>query len=243
MIEDPLFWKLPHALRRGLFRFVQPDAFETLSSYRDLQPEKISAQTFKPFLDSKTLFVHIPKTAGIAIGHAVYGRHTGNHTTFAEYQLAFSKSECASFFSFTFVRNPWDRLLSAYTFMKAGGRNDGDRAWSEKHLSSFLSFNEFVQKWVTHDNVHKGIHFKPQFEFITLPGSDQIRVDFVGRYEQLQEDWENLSRHLKTKGELKPINQTAGKTRDYRDMYTTETKEIVANVYAKDIALFGYTFT
>ena len=243
MIQNSLFWSLPHNLRRQVFRLIKPREYQALAAYRTRDIEKITAQTFKPFLESKTLFVHIPKTAGIAVGHAVYGRHTGNHTTIAEYQMTFSKAEFDSMFKFTFVRNPWDRLLSAFLFLKAGGRNEGDQQWAETHLGNFPDFEHFVNDWVTTENVMKGIHFKPQHQFLTNPHSDEILVDFVGRFEDLEADWKALRQKIATVAELAEVNvNTAKKGDDYRTHYTDEMAKIVERVYQKDIQLFGYHF-
>ena len=242
MIQNSLFWQLPHNFRRRLYKMAQPEDYARLNNYRTLEPEKVTAPTFKPFLDTRTLFVHIPKTAGIAIGHGVYGRHTGNHTTIAEYQMAFSRQEFTAMFTFTFVRNPWDRLLSAYQFMKKGGRNEGDRQWSADHLASFTNFEAFVLGWVNPENVLKGIHFTPQHHFLTNPGSDRIMVDFVGRFENLQADWDALQTKVKVTSTLEPVNVNRSADDDHRQHYTPKMVERVRQVYAKDIALFGYSF-
>jgi hypothetical protein len=165
----PLFWKLPPALRRSWFALRHPRTYRALRDLRTADPEPQNAPTFKPFLESNSLFIHIPKAAGISLGHGLFGRHTGNHTTLAEYEIAFTRAELDRFFKFTFVRNPWDRLVSAFLFLKKGGRNESDRRWAEEHLDSFDTFDDFVVRWVARENLGKGIHFLPQHRFITTP--------------------------------------------------------------------------
>lgn len=242
MIQNKLFWKLPHDIRRSVFKRARPAEYNKLKAYRTRETEKITGQSFKPFLDTNTLFVHIPKTAGIAIGHSIYGRHTGNHTTIAEYQMVFSKVEFDNMFKFTFVRNPWDRLLSAFLFLKAGGRNTGDKQWAETHLLNYTDFESFVLNGLNDEMVMEGIHFKPQHSFVTNPNSADVLVDFIGRFEHLEEDWKALTQNISAKTELKEVNVNRAKKDDFHLHYTDKMAEIVADVYQKDIAIFGYTF-
>lgn len=242
MTESRLFWSLPYALRRWFFKKQNGQVYKNLQVLRIVNPEKLSAPTFKPFLENKCIFVHIPKAAGISVGSSLFGRHTGNHTSIAEYQMAFSQKEFESFYKFTFVRNPWDRLLSAYLFLKKGGRNDGDKKWAAENISHFNNFQDFVLNWVTPENVLSGIHFMPQYYFVTLPGNKKIQVDFVGKFENLGPDFKIVKNKLGIGGSLVFENKTEDKSSDYRNFYNRETQKVVARVYKEDIALFDYQF-
>lgn len=77
--------------------------------------------SFKPFDESKSIFVHIPKCAGVSINKSLYGNLAGGHTTFDEYIIIFEPKCIENYFKFTFVRNPWDRVVSAYFFLQKGG--------------------------------------------------------------------------------------------------------------------------
>jgi len=240
--QNKLFWNLPHELRRTIFNWQDSKEFSRLSYLRTANPTEKSAPTFLPFLETKSIFVHIPKAAGISVGYSLYGRHTGNHTTIAEYQIAFTKSEFESCFKFAFVRNPWDRLLSAYLFLKKGGRNKGDAKWAQENLAGFKNFEEFVLQWVTPKKVLSGIHFVPQHKFVTQPFTKNIMVDFVGRYENLAQDFNVVREKLGFGKNLLFENKTEVKIKDYRDFYSEDSKAIVAEVYREDIELFGYKF-
>lgn len=237
-----MYWTLLYELRRLLFRVKNPAKYQLLKSLRTKSPEKLNCSTFKPFIENKCIFTHIPKTAGISIGYSIFGRHTGNHTTIAEYQMAFDRKEFNSFFKFTFVRNPWDRLLSAFLFLKNGGRNKSNNGWAEKNLSSYKSFNDFVMKWVERKNINTIIHFKPQYKFITTPEILEPKVDFIGFYENIEKDYEYICNKLFISKKLIFDNKTIKKVNDYRFYYNDKTIEIVSDVYKEDIELFGYKF-
>ena len=188
--------------------------------------------------------MHLPKAAGVSICTSLFGGLAGGHTPIGVYQIVFSRREFDRYFKFAFVRNPWDRLLSAYTFLKSGGWDESDRR-TARFLAPFSTFEEFVERWVTERTVLTHIHFVPQYRFVCEPFSARMAVDFVGRYEHLERDFAVVRERLKLDAaiELPHHNQGAAKSvRDFRDCYTTRTREIVARVYRRDVELFDYAF-
>lgn len=237
-----IYWVLPYEARRFLFKVTYQDIYLMLMGLRTADPKILNSPTFKPFIEHKCIFVHIPKAAGISLGYSIFGRHTGNHTTISEYQIAFDRSEFNGFFKFAFVRNPWDRLLSAFLFLKNGGRNKNDLQWAEQHLSGFRSFDEFVLKWVNRQNIYKGIHFVPQYRFVTTKKITRPDVDFVGFFENINNDYEYVRSRLGFGNDLIHDNKTTEKSGEYQSYYSEKTKNIVSDVYREDIEVFGYNF-
>lgn len=236
------YWALPYELRRTILRVMRSKDFYALQHLRLDVPVDPRAPTVKPFLENRCIFVHIPKAAGISVGYALFGRHTGNHLSVSDYQTVFSRKEFEAFFKFAIVRNPWDRLLSAYRFLKKGGRNEGDRRWAERHLAEFDDFQEFVMKWVSTENVRKGVHFKPQCDFIQVPGDDQLQIDYLGRFESLESDFQHICERLGVDAVLRHSNRSTQSNRDFRQQYDDRMIQIVADVYRKDIEVLGYDF-
>ncbi len=241
LVDSTFYWQLPHDVRRCIYFLFSPIRIERLRRFRTRKPENSNAQSLRPFYDTKSIFVHIPKAAGISVGYSLYGRKTGDHRTILDYQLCCPKKTFESFFKFSFVRNPWDRLFSAYSYMKKGGRNNQDLEWSKKYLSQYNSFEEFVTDWINEDNINLGLHFKPQYKFICSQGNN-LEVDFICYFENIEDDYKYIRNKLNIGQDLVFENKTTSKKKDYRDYYTDETKEIVRSVYQKDIELFGYNF-
>jgi len=239
---EELFWNFPYETRRKLFKLLRKNNFMNLMKMRANVPEKLFEPTFEPFVRNKCIFVHIPKAAGISIGYSLFGRHTGNHRTIKEYQIIFSKEEFDSFFKFTFVRNPWDRLASAYMFMKKGGRNSFDAEWAEKYLTQFNDFEDFVLNWVNTDNINLGAHIKPQYKFVTTNNIKKVDVDFVGYFETIENDYEYIRQQLGFGSKLEVKNKTTDKRNDFREYYSDKMIQIVEDAYREDIELFGYNF-
>lgn len=238
---ERMYFRLPYELRRTLLKTAFPGKYRQLQALRRSPPEG-QAASLKPFVEHECIFIHIPKTAGVSVNAALFGANTGFHRTIAGYQAIFSRSEFARYFKFTFVRNPWDRLASAYFFLKGGGLHDGDRRWAARHLAPYDSFDAFVHGWVTSDNILLGKHFAPQADYLCLPGKQTTELDFIGFFENLHDDYEYVREALGTGQELAAKNVTRGKGRDYRTYYTDEARERVAEVYRRDIELLGYTF-
>ncbi len=237
-----LFWSLPISSRRYLVKGGHLQKYGLLRGLPNSVSASLQKASLKPFYDNRCIFVHIPKSAGMSVTRSLFGGVTGNHLSLVEYQTLFSQREFEQSFKFTFVRNPWDRAVSAYCFLKKGGRNHGDLCWSQKYLLPYEDFGAFVKGWMTSKSVQSGRHFKPQHTYLCLPGKSEPAVDFIGRYETLTTDYQIVREKLGIGEALCSTNITKDREKDYRTYYTAETRAIVADVYRKDIELFGYDF-
>jgi hypothetical protein len=234
------FWVLPYEGRRMFVRLILPQAYKRLQARRII--DTCDGYSLKPFDKNKCIFIHIPKTGGISVSKSLFGNLAGGHRKLEIYQIVFTKREFNNYFKFTFVRNPWDRLVSAYFYMKKGGTNDRDRIWAEQNLSNYYDFDIFVKNWINRENIETCIHFVPQYSFVCEPGSSSPRVNFIGYFEHLQEDFCYISKKLGLNTSLFHYNKTMANKIDYRSFYSEATRKIVAEVYRRDIEIFGYDF-
>ena len=218
-----------HQLRRLSFRCFRPAKFSSLQKKRG------------PFDEHRCIFVHIPKCAGISVVKSLFGNFDCGHTSLKRYQIMFAPGEFKNYFKFTIVRNPYDRLVSAYFFMKKGGVNEKDKKWAEKNLSPYADFDAFVKGWVNKKNIRSGLHFRPQCGFICLE-KNRPGMDFIGYYENLESDFSFICRKLQMNSTLHEANRNLSREKNYREYYTDETRKIVADVYAGDIQVLGYSF-
>lgn len=154
-------------------------------------------------------------------------------------------------FTFAFVRNPWDRLVSCYRDKirgeVVGFTNFSIRAGVAICLADFsdftpnMTFDDFVAAVASIPDEQADAHFRSQSTFLTNDAGE-IAVDFVGRYERLHTDF-NLVQHITG---LPPIElprlQAARSSVRYTDYYSTTARRVVAHRFAKDIELFQYTF-
>jgi hypothetical protein len=192
---------------------------------------------------SHSIFIHIPKTAGTSVGEAIYGHWVG-HVPLSRF-AAFDDRKFKSFFKFSFVRNPWDRLLSAFAHLKGGGEPLARREelWSKRHLGDIEEFEQFVLRLRNsrfRSLILADVHFRPQLNWITLPGSERIAVDYLGRFESLEEDYSEVAHRLGIGNSL-PIRKRTKRPR-YREAYSPEMGRIVEEIFRNDIERLGYSF-
>jgi len=187
-----------------------------------------------------SIFIHIPKCAGISVATAMYGKQQSPaHLKLVNYKILLPKNTFNEAYKFTFVRNPWDRVVSAYEYFLRGGRVAHDKKWAEDVLYRYKNFDEFVVEWVREENIWKKEHFALQSSFVTLNG--KLAVDFVGRYEEIGSDYEKLRGILNLGKPLPVINKTLGR-RPYQNYFSDKTAAIIERVYLDDIQLFNYSF-
>ncbi|MDR8393929.1 sulfotransferase family protein [Aliifodinibius sp. S!AR15-10] len=185
----------------------------------------------------KCIFVHVPKTAGLAVSRALFGNLGGSHKTVIEYKRIFGLYDFYSYYSFSFVRNPFTRLVSAYTFLKNGGINKKDRKWARENIASYKSFESFVLNWLNAENIWSYIHLLPQHHF--LCENDEPQVNFIGRFENLQQDFQKICKELNVDPILTQYNKTK-RSQKCEEYYTPEIWEKVVKLYKKDFDIFGY---
>jgi hypothetical protein len=191
------------------------------------------------FNKRKIIFIHMPKTAGISLVKSIFGDVTlEGHRSVSFYKQVFG-SRYSDFFTFTIVRNPWDRLYSSYKFLQKGGINIHDKNAFETHLSIYKDFEDFVLNGLNEKIIWEIMHFIPQHEFI-CDKNGKIIVDYVGKFENLNKVVDKINDILKSEFKLEHHNKTNKK--DYKDIYTTEMIVKVNQIYQKDIDIFEYNF-
>jgi len=130
-------------------------------------------------------------------------------------------------FKFAFVRNPYDRLVSLYAFLRNTVRHRDHR-----RVMRMKGFEEFIH-WEIRRNKMS------QYSYVTDAKGNLI-VDFVGRYEQLHRDFAIVCSRLGLMAQL-PLVNVSGHP-DYRTYYTPQTRALVGRSCAYDLELFGYDF-
>jgi hypothetical protein len=187
-------------------------------------------------------------------GLPIAGPDTGPHKLFSRSPFQINKQLLLDgmdnvyhkYFKFTFVRNPWDRLLSCYMSKVVQERF----AWSFKSYSNVafredMSFEEFAEVVCRIPDEEANPHFCSQHIFMCSRGSRKdILADFVGRFENLEEDFAFVTKRIGIDARLPHAADTASirSSRSYRDFYDEKLAEMVGERYREDIEIFGYSF-
>ncbi len=141
-----------------------------------------------------------------------------------------SAGQYREYFKFTFVRNPWARVYSWYRNVAR------DPAISRYYgLNAPIAFEQFVRRFVGRK------HLKPQ-TFWLKDTRGQIATDFIGRFENLESDFQVVAETIGLPETTLPHVLGTSASPDFRAFYDEATRRIVENVYREEIELFGYSF-
>ena len=185
------------------------------------------------------VFVHVPKTAGTSVSHALYGRPLGHYSAdqiWSAFPGLMTKSV-----SFAVSRDPYARLISAYEFAKAGRTQHMGVVNPAQYGSSvFATFESFVMDWLAVKQLDTvdGI-FRPQADYVCK--GDRVAVDLVLRSETLASEISEVEELIGRRLTLPHMNATAkaDHSRDYHSDQAVVRK--VREIYACDYELFGYS--
>ena len=240
LVPTSISTQLSHEKRRIYFKLWQRKLHAT---DKRIMENTVSDYSLSGYQQTRSIFVHIPKSAGVSISNSLYNSKGGGHRTLFHYQRIFSYNKFNEFYKFTFVRNPWDRLFSAYNFLKNGGMNDADAAWSQRYLIDYASFDQFILEGISKKEIQEYIHFKTQIYYL-INSDRRICVDFVGLYENLHSDFQHICHTLEISAPSVNHLNSADPSRNngYINSYTSEMKSIVKDIYAEEIDIFGYKF-
>lgn len=194
---------------------------------------------FGAFEEKQCIFVHIPKCAGLAVANSLFGCDGGLHHTISDYEVIFPPRLFYRYWKFTIVRNPWDRLVSAYFFLKKGGLNDMDRRFAKRCLSGCGSFKEFVIERLPAREVRQFYHFRDQADYLVDPFG-KMPIDFIGKFESLTEDYQQIAERIGVQSPLLSKNKT--EKEHYSEYYTEDLVKAVRQEYRRDIELLKYDF-
>lgn len=168
-------------------------------------------------------FVHVPKTAGTSMERLPF---VGGNGHAPARRL---RREAPELFWWGFVRHPADRLVSTYYAARTGN-------YQWKHLEAIATFEEFVLTLPKH--FERMPHSRPMTHFLCWPDGS-LAVDFVGRFERLDEDWDKLCRRIGVPWIDLP-RRNVGQHPPWQECYTAAMMAVVESVYLPDFELFGY---
>ena len=187
----------------------------------------------------KFIFIHIPKTGGTSI-EKVLSRYQTNNESRVHIPLGYyDNSLYRDYYKFVFVRNPWEKLVSQYFFTQKLKEKRGLPPYNKSFKEFILEITGWSKEFVNLKN------YKPWKSPWQLPwiydNSNNVAIDFIGRFENLQQDFDHITSELNIPKKKLP-RKNKSKHKHYTEYYDDETRQIVAEKYAKDIEYFGYEF-
>ena len=205
------------------------------------------------------IFVHIPKTGGTSLAQALEGRamkddillgdtpkalrrrhrvkgagargRLWKHSTLADIEGLLGREEIAQMFSFTMVRNPWDRMVSYYHWL---------REQSFDHvavrLAKALDFSAFLND----PRIAQSFRTFPARSYM-CDGEGQEHARLYIRLEHFEADAVPLWEHLGFRLDLPHLNASA-RAGGYREYYSARDSRRLGEIAAEDVSRFGYSF-
>lgn len=215
------------------------------------------------------IFVHIPKNGGMTIrsnkelrrqvllatpdnhinkeytaGLVKKMKHTQDHQGYEHAPWRYWKKDIRdNYRAVAIIRNPWDRVVSRYFFAKKviEIEEDSDQYGNTNYadISSFESFLEERHKWGGEEYMwHRAIRGWYPAKYHVSDENGKVKCDML-RFENYNED---VKLYFGTLTNPQPRNVTAVNKGSYKDIYTPETIQIVADWYKEDIDYWGYDF-
>jgi len=149
-----------------------------------------------------------------------------------------------SYYKFTIVRNPFDRLHSLW--------------WNSRYMGKHHEFElpEFAEYYLEQSLMgrirgllagRRRMHerFWPQYEFV-VSANGKMEMDYVIRFENINEDFAVVADRLGLPSLEAPKilhkNRNPKSRRSYVEDYNDRARDFVSEVYRDDIREFGYTF-
>ena len=150
------------------------------------------------------------------------------HITLEQIRPFLGEQAFADYFKFAFVRNPFDRFVSYCAFMT---RADGAFLKNPRQVMRYILFQARPLQHVL---------FQPQQTFVT-DAECRLLADRIGRVEDMQASYDAICERIGIPAaSLGQVNSS--RRGSYQDYYDQALIDGVAELYRRDLELFGYGF-
>lgn len=193
-------------------------------------------------IDSKikiypSIFIHIPKCGGSSIKEMLQDLNETSdiHSKLKQDidNLKKQKDKIERYFVFSFLRNPWDRMISYYFFYRDIIKTKEEIAVKAKKLD----FHEWIFYIYEDPNKFNFIHDN-YIDYLSY--ENKILADLTLNFHNFEKECIYLKEILKLKTPVLHINQT--KHEDYKNYYSNKEIDVVQKIYKRDIDFFSFDF-
>lgn len=203
--------------------------------------------------EKKFIFIHNYKVAGTSVRNAllkynnrtfwksslahkikflngsfpkIYSKDFDHHITASELKQKLPTEIFDEYFKFGLVRNPWDWQVSLYKFMLKRKSH-----YQHELVKKFANFDEYID-W----RIHEDLHLQKEFFY----EGDTCLMDFIGKMENMKEDFEKICKRINVSEELPHKNPSRPAHEGFKKYYSQKSIDMVDDAFKEDIVLFGY---
>ncbi|OGF24911.1 hypothetical protein A2331_06105 [Candidatus Falkowbacteria bacterium RIFOXYB2_FULL_34_18] len=190
----------------------------------------------------KFIFIHVYKVAGSSMESVlnkyepryVYfikkiyrklGWNISDHITAMELRNKINVNIFNNYFKFAFVRNPFDWQVSLFCFARKNKKHH------QHEMINKMTFDEYID-W----RVNNEIHLQKNF---VCSENGEVLVDFIGRYENIQNDFEKICKTIGIE-KIKLPHTNISNHKPFMDYYNEKTKKMVYDAFGEDFKMFNY---
>lgn len=200
----------------------------------------------------KFIFIHIPKNAGTSMASSLSSitkekKHwavseSTKHQNLRDliftrknanlYNKVFNDCNFLDYYKFAIVRNPYDRMISLYNYLR--------KYEVRKEIHTVKDFEAFINLLKQDDSWVSKLHStKLQLSYI-VDSNNNIAVDYIGRFEELDKSIKDINKKLLIDIRLKKLNHSSSNSFDLNKYYNETTRQIVNERFLKDFETFNY---
>ncbi|MFC1739005.1 sulfotransferase family 2 domain-containing protein [Planctomycetota bacterium] len=190
----------------------------------------------------KFIFIHVQKCAGYTIRKAleeagcIFEMTKHKHTSPEILRKKIGFDEWKNYWSFTFVRNPFDKMVSKYFHNKLNLKSK-----SFEKYSNFKDWVKDLDKSKYWNQSHKRPYVLSQLLFLS-DDKGNLLVDFIGKFENLASDFQRVCDELCLPNKMPGLHINPSEHRQYREYYDDETRKTIERRFKEDLEYFGYEF-
>jgi chondroitin 4-sulfotransferase 11 len=184
------------------------------------------------------IFIAVPKTGSSSVERILQpladkagSNRFNKHVLAMKLQDELVTEQWRAAYKFAFVRNPYTWMYSWYRFRQRDSLNQPDSPYRDRYTGD-ISFDEFIHSFYKNEMMLK------QSDFIATHRGELL-VDFVGRFENLQQDFALVCSKLDITAEHLPRVKVS-KIDDAAEAMSASSRQIINDYFSQDFDMFGY---
>lgn len=202
------------------------------------------------------IFFHLYKCGGMSLRKFLQdnvqdmSEIQGGHSCPLDMKIHYEKNNKAKqfqdIFKFTFIRNPFDFMVSTYFY----GKSYTNHFMHDDIINNNMDMEKFIPYYFKVREQHKNPKVRPfgsnkvvTFKDWLLDNDGNTIVDFIGKIEQYNDDMLIISDKIGLdKNEVPLVNVNPNRSKNYREYYNSNSKRMIEKNFEWELDTFKYTF-